>query len=110
MARGRIVNDLLDRGAVAESNAGTGRVDRELARDVAGNLGLIREQEFLELTDVLERAAVGQFPGGVDREPEMEGEGLAIRGRRRPPCSSRMKMDELLVWLIGNAASSIGNS
>ena len=60
--------DPLKRGAVGESNRSTRRINGELSRQVARQLGLIGQHQALEVTDVAKGPPVGQLASRVHRQ------------------------------------------
>ena len=72
------VHNAVDFCAVTEADRRAGGEDRELPRHVQRERAFVGEQEFLQVADVAEGAAVGQDAGGIDRERVVEGEGLSV--------------------------------
>src|SRR5579871_6304327 len=64
--------------SVAESYRSAGRVDHQLADEVARDLTLVLQQQALHVPHVVEGTPVGQNAGGVYRLRQMEDKGLAV--------------------------------
>ena len=75
----RRVEDLLDLLAIGESHRRAGGEDRQLPGQVPRDLPLVLDEQPLELAHVLERPAVGQCAGRVDRQRVMERERLPVQ-------------------------------
>jgi hypothetical protein len=87
-------DNALDRGPIAEVRRGAGREHEELAHQIAREVGFALAQQPLEFADVAEGPAVRKFAGGIDRQPKVEGERLAVlpqalQGRRRSSAMPR---------------------
>src|SRR5438105_7023733 len=80
MAGAGAFQDLLDRFAVGEMDRRAGGIDRQLPRQVAGELFFVREQELFQLENVAEFPAVGKFTAGVHGQRVVEREFLSAFG------------------------------
>ena len=63
--------DLLDRVAIGELDAGPGGIDEQVARQVTGHLVLALHEQLLEFVDILEFPAIGQLARGIDGGAEL---------------------------------------
>src|SRR5262249_47276144 len=102
-ARGGAVEDAFHLRPVAEANGCAGGVRDELADQVARELPLVGQQESLQLADIVERSAVGQRGGWVDRLCRAETERLAILSE---PCDGRAHLAQRTI-LIAEPAEDV---
>src|SRR5438046_3520559 len=72
--------DLLDRFAVGEMDRRAGGINRQLPREVAGELFFVVEQELFQFANVAEFPAVGQFAAGVHGQRLVKRQILAALG------------------------------
>jgi len=80
-------DDLVEGGAVTETNRGSRAKDQELPDEVARQQLILLPQHLLELPDAGERPAVRQFAGRVHRQAEVKGEEVPVfspAGNRSP--------------------------
>ncbi len=74
----RRVEDLLDLLPVGEPHRRAGGEDRQLPGQVPRDRPFVLDQQPLELAHVLERPAVGQLAGRIDRQAVVERERLPV--------------------------------
>src|SRR4249919_3752440 len=73
-----VLENALDDRPVAKPYGRTGRVDDELAGEIACDLRLVVEQQLLQFADVTEFASVRQRAARIHRLRRMEDEGLSV--------------------------------
>src|SRR5258708_30419809 len=72
--------DFLDRFAVREADRCAGRINRQLLREVAGELLFVGQQALFQFAHGAEFPAVGEFAVGVHGQRVVEGEFLSALG------------------------------
>src|SRR5688500_17352218 len=72
IARARLLQNLFDGRAIAETNRGASRVNCEVSREIPRDLGVVLQDQLLELANIGEGPAIRQLPVRFDGQGIMK--------------------------------------